>query len=754
MRYFHDLFSGVSHRDELIFFGYHRLILSFNLIVDVCFSDKSLLFYNFVLEDLNFFDLRNELLYSDYLLFYCRYFSNLFLEASSVNDFVNKLIDNFILSNNYWLFSSDLHEFRHFDDFFDYFFHLIDFRDFVFDCHNLVLMDWHLDKSFFDCCNWYSFFLANLNFFYLLAYLSDFLFNFFDLLMNYYFFFNPRYLFNSSYLFNYFYAFFNCFRHFFDLLYFLFDHHQLLDYLLTRDRHFEGNNHSLLDLNNLFNFYPIGNDLVNADLFRNLHMPLDNFIFLEFHLFYFFFGLCYWHNLLFDNFDSLNLSHWDVLDTFNLNNFLDDYRYFHFFDNLNHFLDLYDSIHDFLNDLRYLNNFLDNSRYNNNFLYNFLDFDDFGNFDHFFNYFVNMYSDLFYLFDNFRNLNYLLNQNFHRYFFLDVFDDRLWYLKHLGNFDYSLNNFLDLDNFLDFANLRHYLFNDFLYSNDFFLNDRYLNSFLNNLLNFLTKGYNFFDNFFHFFNSILEDNLFLDYLDFLDSRHFLDDFYNFLDYLWNFLNLLDCLNDGHYFFNDLLDDLRNSFYMVDRFFSRLVLDSVHNLLHYLLDFDYHWLLNNSLNYFLDTSLDFFYPFFYFLYNHSLLLADFNLFDFWDSLVYNFLNDNRLFHLHDLLFNDLDFNDFRNLHSSFNNFLNDLWYFYQFFLYLFHFYNLLHNFVNVLYHFDWNVNHLLNLFDLCVSYYLLYATFDGHNCGNLDYSFNNFLDDLGNLDDLVINLEAF
>lgn len=409
MRDFNDLFSGMSHRDEFVFFGNDWLILGFNFIVDICLGHKFLLLYNFVLEDLDFFDLGNKFLNSNYFLFYCWDFLNLLFKAGGMNDFIDKFVNNFILSDNYWLFCSDFDEFRHFHHFLNNLFHLVDFGNFVLNCDNLVLVNWDFNYSFFDSCNRNSFFLVDLDFFYLLAYLCDFLFHFFYLLMDYNLLFNTRYFFNSGHLFDYLYDFFYLFRHLFNLLNLFFDHDQLLDYLLTRYRHFEGNNHSLLNLNNLLNFNPIGNNPVDANFFRNFNMSLNNFIFLELDFFDLLFSLCYWNNLFFDNFDSLNLCYWDVFDTFNFNYFLNDYGYLHLLDDLDYFLNLHDPIYNFFNDLRYLYYLLDYSRHNDNLLHYFLDFDDFRNFYHFFNDFVNMYSNLFNLFNNFGNLDYFFD---------------------------------------------------------------------------------------------------------------------------------------------------------------------------------------------------------------------------------------------------------------------------------------------------------------------------------------------------------
>lgn len=142
-----------------------------------------------------------------------------------MNNFVNTLINNLILSDNNWLFSSDFYKFGHFHNFFNNFLDLIYFGDFMFYCYNFILMNWYLDKSFLNCCDGDNFFPANFYLFYFLTYSWHYSLYFFDLFVNYDFLLDLRNLFYCSYLFNYLYAFFNLFRHLFNLLYFLLDHH-------------------------------------------------------------------------------------------------------------------------------------------------------------------------------------------------------------------------------------------------------------------------------------------------------------------------------------------------------------------------------------------------------------------------------------------------------------------------------------------------------------------------------------------------
>ena len=211
-------------------------------------------------------------------------------------------------------------------------------------------------------------------------------------------------------------------------------------------------------------------------------------------------------------------------------------------------------------------------------------------------------------------------------------------------------------------------------SHDLLLNDRYFDSFLDNLLNFLTQRNNFLNNFLHLLDSILEDNLLFQDLNLLYSWYFFNNLHNFLNHLRNFLDFLNSLDHGDYFFNYPFDNLRHLLNMVDSLLSLFVLDCVNYLFNNSFNLNDDWLLDNSLHNLLHYSLNLFDLFLNFLDNDSFLPDHFHLLNLWNWLIDYFLHRNWLLHFNDLFSDDLNFNNLGHLNSFLHYFFDILGHF--------------------------------------------------------------------------------
>jgi hypothetical protein len=272
---------------------------------------------------------------------------------------------------------------------------------------------------------------------------------------------------------------------------------------------------------------------------------------------------------------------------------------------------------------------------------------------------------------DFLNFNYLRDCNNLLYYF---FND-------LRDFNYLLDYSRDNDNF----------FNNFLNFNHFW----YLNKFLDDFLDQCWNCFDSFDDFLDWNNSILDnpnnlrlfDKVIDDLFYFLDSvlvENFGDlNFELFMNKSFNYFDdrlfdeflfdLNDFLNYGN--LNDFFNDFFDSFIFYNRFFnySLNIFDPVS--VYYFLDnnLDLNRFFNNvmDLNYLLYDSWN--------LDNFLNNLNDRN--DFFDDSIYRFISNfnvisdvwsgHILDSFNDLLNNFLNFHNFWNLNSDFDNFLNDL-----------------------------------------------------------------------------------
>lgn len=129
-------------------FCVHFFIFGLNLILDIGFGHQFFFLNDFVLENLDFFNLRNQLFNCYNLLLNRWNFLNFFLVAGGVNYLVNKSVHDLVLGDNHRFFGSDFNESGNFYNLLDDFFNLIDFGDFMFHCNDLVMVDWNFNYFF------------------------------------------------------------------------------------------------------------------------------------------------------------------------------------------------------------------------------------------------------------------------------------------------------------------------------------------------------------------------------------------------------------------------------------------------------------------------------------------------------------------------------------------------------------------------------------------------------------------------------
>lgn len=292
-------------------------------------------------------------------------------------------------------------------------------------------------------------------------------------------------------------------------------------------------NNLFFNLNNFAYLVSDCNDFVNINFFWHFNSVLNNLI------------VC-----LFDNFNCGNnfLNRDDFFYNFFYNIFFSDvgvnwhfnnlHSFFkhwdlNYFFNFNNLSALNDSVYNLLDDLWNLDNFFNHSRDNNNLLDDLLDFDHFWYFNHLFDDFVNIDSNLFNSFNGFWNLNYFLNCNFD-WIINDDFDNlNSFYFNNFWNLDYFFDIFFDFDNNWVFNSFNHNLSDNLRYSYNFLFYYRNLHSSIDYFLNFANNFYSVGNDFFNFFYSFFIDNFFLNNFDFLDCWNFNSNLNDLLNNLWN-----------------------------------------------------------------------------------------------------------------------------------------------------------------------------------------------------------------------------
>jgi len=382
---------------------------------------------------------------------------------------------------------------------------------------------------------------------------------------------------------------------------------------------------------------------------------------------------------------------------------------------------------------------------NDNLLDNLLNFDNLGDFNHFFDDLVNVDSDLFDSLDGSGNFDDLLNNNFDGVVLGDEMVDRLLNLDDLIYLDNLVNVSDDFDDLRNLDSLDDDLGNNFWNSHDLLLNDGNFNSSVNNLLYLLDQGDGDVDNSLDFFYSFLVDDFLFNNLNLLDGGSLDLDLNDFLNSSGNLHDLFDGLDDGDGLFDNDLNYFGDIDNLVDGFSGVSVFDDLNRLFNdSVKGFDD---LNNSLNDFFPDDLN--------LNNFSdnplngdnLFPDDFDFSDFRNCMVNNPFDNCGLFDLNNLLLNNSDLNDLGDLNNSLYYFLNDFGNLNNLFGILRDFDDLFDDVVHDFDDLNGHVNNLLDLLDLDDLNRLFDDSFDGDNLRNFNDSVNDFFDNLFDFNDL-------
>ena len=392
-------------------------------------------------------------------------------------------------------------------------------------------------------------------------------------------------------------------------------------------------------------------------------------------------------------------------------NYLRDFNYF--------FYDSWDDYHLFNNFLNF-----DNFWHFNKFLDNFFDqsWDSFDSFDYFLNWNNSVFDD----FNDFRLFNKVVNNLFD--FLNSVLVENFGHL----NFDFFVHkSFNDLDN---------WLFDDFLLDFNNFLNNGYLNYFLDDLFDSPILHDRLFNNSFDIFDPVSVYNFLNNNL---DLNRFFNNVMNLDNLLYDSGNLddfLDDLDDRYNFFDDSINRFISDFNVVSNVWSRHIFDSFDYLLYYFFNFDYFWNLDSDFDNFLNNLIDrngFFDDLFC---GHNFLSDKFDvpILSHWNndffldfSVPFDFnWNFNSLFNFNNFRYFTNNFDDFFYNFRYFNDSLFDPWNFNELFNHKsFESWNL-----------NGNIDGILNDFVLFDFDWSLDSSFDFNNSGDFNDFFNNFFDD--------------
>jgi len=318
--------------------------------------------------------------------------------------------------------------------------------------------------------------------------------------------------------------------------------------------------------------------------------------------------------------------------------------------------------------------------------------------------------------------------------------------------DYLVNVSDNFNDFGNFSSFNHNLGGYFGYSYYLFLNNRNLNSSVDDLLYLLNHDDRMVDNLLNFFYPIPVDNFFFNNFNLSDCWHFNLDLHYFLDGFWYFNDLFHCLYNRNWSLDYDFNYFRKSNNLIHNFsgvaifnnFDRLFNDTVerfnylHNSFHNLFPNDFYFddFSDNSFN------LN------YFLFN------DLNFSDFRDCVIDDSFNYGWLFNFNYLLPNNFYFNDFGDLDNSFNYLLDDSGYFHNFFSILGYFNNLFNDVVNYLNNFHWHMDDLFNFLDLDHLNWLFNDSFNWDDLRNFNDSFNNLFNNFFNFNNFGDYSENF
>ena len=143
----------MANWNNFIFCSMDFLKFSLDFIVYVCHRYNSILLHNFILTHLHLLNLFDYLEFFNYFFFHCWNFNYLLLNTDAVNNFVHKLLYNFVSSDEYWLFNCNLDEFWNLHSFLNDIFNLVDLRDLIIHLNYFIMINSYLYNFFFiDCC--------------------------------------------------------------------------------------------------------------------------------------------------------------------------------------------------------------------------------------------------------------------------------------------------------------------------------------------------------------------------------------------------------------------------------------------------------------------------------------------------------------------------------------------------------------------------------------------------------------------------
>lgn len=299
--------------------------------------------------------------------------------------------------------------------------------------------------------------------------------------------------------------------------------------------------------------------------------------------------------------------------------------------------------------------------------------------------------------------------------------NRFLHLKELSDLHYFINLPFNFNDSRNLSFLNHYLSNNFWNFYDFFLNYWYFNSSVDYFFYLFYQGNNLVYYSFDLFDPININDLFFYYCNLMNCRNLYLNSNHLLNNLRNFYNFFYSLDNWNSSFDNSINYLMNSLYVIDNFSSISVLYFIDNFLYEPLDFNDLWHLNHLFNYFFhnsgnfDNSLDNSFYWNHFFFNNLYLL---NL---WDGMIDYFLNFIRNLSLYYFLYNIYNLLNLRYFDHPFDYFLDDSWDLDDLFNYSLNLNNLFYNVIDILDDFHRNMNNLLNFLDL--------------------WNFNNFLNDL-------------
>ncbi len=295
-------------------------------------------------------------------------------------NFLNYLVNNFIVGDDDWFFGSNLNVSGHFHTLLNYFFDLVNLGHLVNHLDNLLLDGSYFLYLLLQLNGKHWLFSNHLHLLNLLRYVWHYLLYFLYLLVHNRPFFHLCDFLYSRYFLNNFNQFLDFDWHFLNLLHLLLNQDKFFNNFIARDGYFEGNDNRLFHLYDFLYLVSLSHYFVFAHFLRDLYSSLDKLLLDDFNILYYLFLLDCWHNLLPNHLYLLVDWHFNVPYDLNLHNLLYVDGNVHLPHNFLNLLYLNDSVHNLLNDLRDFHYLLNNPWHYHYLLYDFLDLHHFWDF--------------------------------------------------------------------------------------------------------------------------------------------------------------------------------------------------------------------------------------------------------------------------------------------------------------------------------------------------------------------------------------